>query len=59
LAHNIANAIKLLLEQITDRATGGKSRFADKYKKTEVDDLQRFAYLNEKTAGRKNRYILI
>ena len=56
LSHTIANAIKLLLEQITDRAAGGKSRFADKYKKTEMEDLQRFAYLNAKTAGKNNRY---
>lgn len=55
LSHTLANAIKLLVEQITDRA-GGKARFADKYRNTEMEHLHRFAYLNEKTDGRKNRY---
>ena len=53
LAHCLANALKLLLGQVTNTA-GGKAKFADKYRQLEMR-LMRFAYLNEKTEGRNTR----
>lgn len=55
LAHTLANAIKLLLEQITNTA-GGKAKFADKYKKVETETLGRFGYMKEKTNGKNTRF---
>ena len=46
LAHTVANAVKLLTEQVTN--TGSKkgiSRFGAKQREAEVNDLRRFQYL--------------
>jgi hypothetical protein len=55
LAHTIANAIKLLVGQVTNNA-GGKSAFSAKYKKTETEQWMRFGYLDTKTDRKKTRY---
>jgi hypothetical protein len=55
LAHTIGNALKLFLDEVTNTG-GGKARFAAKYKKQEMEQLMRFEYLNEKVAGKLQRY---
>ena len=55
LAHTLANALKMLLEQVTN-TSGGKARFAVKYKNMEMEQLMRFDYLKEKVKGTFRRY---
>ena len=57
IAHTIANMVKLLLGTVTNlnAKAGSSSRFAEKHRTFEVDDLKRFAYL-KKTNGKKRYY---
>ena len=55
LAHTLANALKMLLEQVTN-TSGGKARFAVKYKNMEMEQLMRFDYLKEKVKGTFRKY---